>query len=94
MFDMRRREFIGLLGVAAAVRPLVAHAQQPKMPTVGALVIGNINPEQFWRGSFGRGCAIWGMSRGKTFDLSFDRLKDTSTGFPNWPPSWSVSKSI
>jgi putative ABC transport system substrate-binding protein len=31
------------------VRPLAAYAQEPKMPTIGALVIGNINPEQFWR---------------------------------------------
>jgi GAF domain-containing protein len=39
-------------------------------------------------------CAILGMSRGETFDLSFDRRKDTSTGCRNWPPSWSVSKSM
>ena len=43
---------------------------------------------------FGKGCEIWVTSKGKTFDLSFDRRKDRSTGFPNWPPSWSVSKSI
>src|SRR5262249_17759234 len=24
-------------------------AQQPKVPTIGALVIGNISPEEFWR---------------------------------------------
>src|SRR6516162_928273 len=66
---MRRREFITLLGGAAA-RPLAARAQQPKVPTIGALVIGNISPEEFWR-EFRQGPRDLGYVEGQNIRFEF-----------------------
>ena len=47
---MRRRKFITLLGGVAAAWPLVGHAQQAKLPTIGVLVLGSPPPEAFLKG--------------------------------------------
>ena len=70
MSDIRRREFITLLGGAVAW-PLAASAQQPaKLPTIGALVIGNISPEEFGR-EFRQGLRDLGYIEGQNIRFEF-----------------------
>src|ERR1700750_408908 len=66
---MKRREFIALVGGGAAW-PVAARAQQPKVPTIGALVIGNISPEEFWR-EFRQGLRDLGYIEGQNIRFEF-----------------------
>src|SRR5262249_6322232 len=66
-----RRRFLATLGGAAAAWPLAARAQQPgKLPTIGALVIGNTNPEEFWR-EFRQGLRDVGYVDGQNIRFEF-----------------------
>ena len=67
---MKRREFITLVGGTVIAWPPAALAQQPKVPTIGALVIGNISPEEFWR-EFRRGLRDLGHIEGQNIRFEF-----------------------
>jgi putative tryptophan/tyrosine transport system substrate-binding protein len=67
MFDLRRREFIWLLGGAAAW-PMAARAQQPKLPRIGVLVTSD--PEPFWR-LFREGLRANGYIEGRNIQFEF-----------------------
>ena len=64
-----RRNFLATLGGVTAW-PLAARAQQPKVPTIGALVIGNISPEEFWR-EFRQGLRDLGHIEGQNIRFEF-----------------------
>ena len=73
-FALGRREVIVLLGGAAVpsfVCPLLVRAQQaPRAAVVGALVIGNTDPEQFWR-EFRQGLHDLGHIEGQNIRYEF-----------------------
>jgi putative tryptophan/tyrosine transport system substrate-binding protein len=64
--DMKRREFITLLGGAAATWPVAVHAQQPdQMKRIGVLMGGSENPEtRDFVAALKKGCANLGWIEG------------------------------
>src|SRR5258708_4586990 len=78
---IRRREFIFTLGGAAVAWPLAARAEQPKVPTIGALVIGNISPEEFWR-EFRQGLRDLGYIEGQNIRFEFRSAEGQSNRLP------------
>jgi putative ABC transport system substrate-binding protein len=65
---MRRRDFITMLG--AATWPLGVRAQQPKVPTIGVLVVGSPGSEQFWQ-LFRAGLRELGYVEGQSIRFEF-----------------------
>jgi len=68
---MRRRDFIGFVGGAAAAWPLVARAQQPKLPTIGFL--GSTTPSAMsqWVAAFVQRLRELGWIEGRTVAIEY-----------------------
>jgi len=86
---MKRRDFISLIGGAAASLPRSTRAQKPPLPVIGYL---NVRPETAHDAPFVKGInqalAEMGLVEGRNFTSEYRFAIDTGSCCPGWPLIW------
>jgi putative ABC transport system substrate-binding protein len=77
---MRRRDFIALVGGAAAAWPLAARAQQPAVPVIGLLQIGT--PSGYDLSGFRQGLKDGGFVEAQNLAIEYRFANDDPTHLP------------
>ena len=76
-----RREFMTLLGGAAAAWPIAARAQQPTMPLIGFLGPA-LDRRRHWLAEFGKGLGAEGFVEGQNVTIEYRSANGGAEGLP------------
>ncbi len=79
---MKRREFITLLGGAAATWPLAVHAQEPSMPAIGFLDGASPDGFAYARPAFQQGLNEAGYVEGRNVTILYRSAEDQNERLP------------
>jgi putative ABC transport system substrate-binding protein len=79
---VNRREFITLVGGAVAARPIAAHAQQPKLPTIGYFGASTAASEKLRTDAFVQRLGELGWTEGQTIAIEYRWAESQTERFP------------